>query len=195
MIDYRRLLDRPEKSAQTAAERPIHNTHTQIHPCKQAVRRRWDSWVIACSHSLICITRPAIYNGHERHFTRTRIHTPAQTVFGIALALMSVNRRSSGERVSRQWLTHTTGSSRLSGFFFCSVFHALESVHSTHGNILHSIVFVILCKSDVCCWSYCGLPFVCVCVVSLAGCVSVCVWVFVKHSELKFKSMRWIISL
>lgn len=119
MIDYRRLLDRPEKSAQTAAERPIHNTHThtQIHPCNQAVRRRWDSWVIACSHSLICITRPAIYNGHERHFTRTRIHTPAQTVFGIALALLSVNGRSSGERVIRQWLTHTTSSSRLSGFF------------------------------------------------------------------------------
>lgn len=193
MIDYRRLLDRPEKSAQTAAERPIHNTHTQIHPCKQAVRRRWDSWVIACSHSLICITRPAIYNGHERHFTRTRIHTPAQfSALHSPCWVWMVGRR------VREWFdsdSHTRRALLDWVVFFCSVFHALESVHSTHGNILHSIVFVILCKSDVCCWSYCGLPFVCVCVVSLAGCVSVCVWVFVKHSELKFKSMRWIISL
>lgn len=142
MIDYRRLLDRPEKSAQSAAERPIHNTHTNTP--MQAVRRRWDSWVIACSHSLICITRPAIYNGHERHFTRTLIYTPAQTVFGIALALLSVNGRLSGERVSRQWLTHTTVSSRLSGFFLfgfpCRGEHSLSTrQHFAFNRFCHSV--------------------------------------------------------
>lgn len=180
MIDYRRLLDRPEKSAQTAAERPIHNTHTQIHPCKQAVRRRRDSWVIACSHSLICITRPAIYNGHERHFTRTRIHTPAQTVFGIALALLSVNRRSSGERVSRQWLTHTTGSSRLSGFFSVQ-FSMPWRAFTQHTATFCIQSFLSFCASRTCVVGVtAGYPL-CVCALYLSLAVLVCAYEFLLN--------------
>lgn len=195
MIDYRRLLDRPEKSAQTAAERPIHNTHT--HKYTHASRQSEDVETVESS--------PALTHSFALHGRR---FITAMNAISLALAYTLQRKQFSalhspcwvwmvGRRV-REWSdsdSHTRRALLDWVVFFCSVFHALESVHSTHGNILHSIVFVILCKSDVCCWSYCGLPFVCVCVVSLAGCVSVCVWVFVKHSELKFKSMRWIISL
>lgn len=194
MIDYRRLLDRPEKSAQSAAERPIHNTHTNTP--MQAVRRRWDSWVIACSHSLICITRPAIYNGHERHFTRTLIYTPAQTVFGIALALLSVNGRLSGERVSRQWLTHTTVSSRLSGFFSVR-FSMPWRAFTQHTATFCIQSFLSFCASRTCVVGVtAGYPL-CVCALYLSLAVLVCAYAFLLnlHSELKFKSMRWIICL
>lgn len=50
MIDYRRLLDRPEKSAQTAAERPIHNTHT--HKYTHASRQSEDVETVESSPAL-----------------------------------------------------------------------------------------------------------------------------------------------
>lgn len=53
MIDYRRLLDRPEKSAQTAAERPIHNTHTHTNTPMQAGRQKT---LRQLSHRLLSLT-------------------------------------------------------------------------------------------------------------------------------------------
>lgn len=141
---------------------------------------------------------------HDRRFITAMYaislaHTPAQTVFGVALGWVSgrsVVRLCESEQASAAAVTHTLFDWV---FYFLFGFPCLEQQQQQQQ--LNTATFCIqsflsLCASRTC-WSWCcrtGYPL-CVCVVSLAGCVSVCVWVLVKsYSELKFKSMRWIIS-
>lgn len=142
---------------------------------------------------------------HDRRFITAMYaislaHTPAQTVFGVALGWVSewvVGRSFGRVRVSKRrrqlWLTLSS----IEYFIFLFGFPCLEQQQQQLNTATFCIQsFLSLCASRTC-WSWCcrtGYPL-CVCVVSLAGCVSVCVWVLVKsYSELKFKSMRWIIS-
>lgn len=106
-----------------------------IYTLLETGKETWDCWVIACSHSLICIARPAIYNGHICHFTRTQ--TPAHSFWHCT------------HRVKNRWVSAECQASAAaaavtharSEWFFSSQFSMLGATkqHFAFNRFCHSV--------------------------------------------------------
>lgn len=139
-------------------------THTYTNTPMQAVKRlKMVESSPALTHSFALHGRRFI----TAMFAISLAHTPAQTVFGVALGEWVSGRSCESEQASAAAVTHTLSTS--------FGFPCLEQPLNTATFCIQS--FLSFCASRTC-WSWCcrtGYPL-CVCVVSLAGCVSVCVY-------------------
>lgn len=167
IYDWPSSVTRPARKMLKARQKGRFITHIHIYTNTpmQAVRR------LETVESSPALTHS--FALHDRRFITAMYaislaHTPAQTVFGVALGWVSewvVGRSFGRVRVSKRrrqlWLTLSS----IEYFIFVrfSMLGAAAAAAAQHSNILHSIVFVTLCKSDVLelVLPY-GLPFVCV---------------------------------
>lgn len=168
IYDWPSSVTRPARKMLKARQKGRFITHIHIYTNTpmQAVRR------LETVESSPALTHS--FALHDRRFITAMYaislaHTPAQTVFGVALGWVSkwvvgrsLVRSCESEQASAAAVTHTLFDWVFYFLFGFPCFGAAAAA-AQHRNILHSIVFVTLCKSDVLelVLPY-GLPFVCV---------------------------------
>lgn len=182
MIDYRRLLDRPEKSAQTAAERPIHNTHT--HKYTHASRQSEDVETVESS--------PALTHSFALHGRR---FITAMNAISLALAYTLQRKQFSalhspwwvwivGRRV-REWVASDSHTRRalLDWVVFFSVRFSMPWRAFTQHTATFCIQsFLSFCASRTCVVGVtAGYPL-CVCALYLSLAVLVCAYEFLLNT-------------